>query len=346
MHLHGPRYAVVDPAVAARRRAGLRERDSIRRVLVVMGDAADTGRVLAALDGITTRLHIDLVVGSAYPHHDALTAAAAASHHGVVVSKGVPDLAARMHDADLAVAAGGSECWALACLGVPMLLMPAGDHQRRVARGLVERGAAAMLAIGELPRQLADRDTLLSLGRAAALLVDTLGAARIAAVHQNAGLPLASSRLGLRPATAPDCRGVYDIVQDPVTRAMSHIRDPIPWEQHEAWYAARLADRRCLFLVHEHEGQVVGQVRFDKEAGEATISVSLHPAARGRGLATPLVNAGLGVLREQQPEAHVVYAHIKPDNTSSLRAFERAGFSMVGQVQVRGHAALELVRVV
>jgi RimJ/RimL family protein N-acetyltransferase len=80
-------------------------------------------------------------------------------------------------------------------------------------------------------------------------------------------------------------------------------------------------------------------VRFDIEGREATISISLDPAQRGKSLGTLLIWAACRKLvRESNVER--IIAFIKPDNVASVRAFEKAGFVKAGETTIHGQRAL------
>lgn len=122
---------------------------------------------------------------------------------------------------------------------------------------------------------------------------------------------------------------LFEWANDPATRAASFDTAPIPWETHVAWLDRKLASSDCrvyiLSLERERE-RPVGVVRFDGVLGEqADISVTVAPEARGRGLASRLLDASVKALLESTPVRRV-RAYVKPGNEASRRAFERAGF--------------------
>ena len=122
----------------------------------------------------------------------------------------------------------------------------------------------------------------------------------------------------LRPATMEDAERLFDWRNDPVTRAASVHRDPVAWDDHLAWLEAALADPSRRILIAE-DRVPQGTVRLD--GGQRTeVSITLAPAARGHGLATP-------ILRLATDGRGPFVARIRPDNAASRRAFEAAGFT-------------------
>jgi UDP-2,4-diacetamido-2,4,6-trideoxy-beta-L-altropyranose hydrolase len=151
--------------------------------------------------------------------------------------------------------------------------------------------------------------------------------------------------LKLREAEPRDVRLLFDWANDPAARAQSFTQATIPWEDHERWFARKLADARCLLLIAEDaQGRPVGQVRFDVgEDASAIISVSMAPEQRGRGYGAAAIAQACEALRARRG-ALTVLAYIRPDNLASQRAFSRAGFSAPASVDFQGHAAVRQSR--
>jgi len=122
----------------------------------------------------------------------------------------------------------------------------------------------------------------------------------------------------LRAATLDDAQLLFDWRNDPVTRAMSVSRDPVDWEGHLAWFKSALASPVRSILIAE-DGVPLGTVRLDKDI-RTEISITLAPAARGHGLATP-------ILRLATDGRGPFIARIRSGNIASRRAFEAAGFT-------------------
>ena len=123
-----------------------------------------------------------------------------------------------------------------------------------------------------------------------------------------------------------DSRAVWEWRNDPATRAMSRNSEVISWEAHSAWYERVAVAPDRVLLIAEFECEAIGMVRFDMHVADAAeISINLAPAARGRRLARPLIEAakdyGFAVLDLQR-----IDAAIKPENAVSMRVFEAAGF--------------------
>jgi UDP-2,4-diacetamido-2,4,6-trideoxy-beta-L-altropyranose hydrolase len=311
-----------------------------RRLLVTFGgsDPVDaTSRVIAALSACRD-LEIVAIVGTKN------TASFPELPH-LRVLRDVEDMPRWISQCDLAISAGGSTCWELALLQTPMLLLPIAENQQPIAEALASRGAAINLGwhadLSEktlqttVERVLGDVDERRALGMAAGGLLDSEGAWRVAA-------QMKKPMLRLRRADAADSERIWQWSNDPAVRAASFRSEPIPWEDHCRWFDARLRDPGTSFYIADLHGPV-GQVRFQAETPEvALISMSLGPAARGRGLGSALILAGCERFFAETT-ASQIRALIKLENVASLRAFSRAGFERSANVDLGGCEAAQFL---
>ena len=157
--------------------------------------------------------------------------------------------------------------------------------------------------------------------------------------REHPSAPAGQPVLELRPATIDDARSIWEWRNEISTRGASFSSDFISWETHLQWFQRRLTDRATTFLIAITDGQAIGYVRFslveahgaDRPADPAMfeISISLDPAARGRGLGRKAIREAceLFTSRASGPaHAITVVARVKRSNQSSLRAFCSAGF--------------------
>lgn len=145
--------------------------------------------------------------------------------------------------------------------------------------------------------------------------------------------------VGLRPAREMDALAIWEWRNEPVARLVSFSSEPIPYESHERWFRARLADPATRLLIAvDPGGAEIGYVRFAVVGDEAEIGVGLAPSARGRGYGRRVIRGACDELLATSPVRSVL-ARVKPENEASLRAFRAAGFVERG----RDDEAVELV---
>jgi RimJ/RimL family protein N-acetyltransferase len=118
---------------------------------------------------------------------------------------------------------------------------------------------------------------------------------------------------------------MFDWANDADVRAASFQTRPIGWDEHVAWLRDKLADARARIWLGEVGGKPAGIVRFQLRGKRATISVSVGAEWRGTGIGTRLIGAGSWRLLAEGRVASID-AWVRPDNATSLRAFEACGY--------------------
>jgi RimJ/RimL family protein N-acetyltransferase len=241
----------------------------------------------------------------------------------------------------IAVVGSGTTVLEALALGTPLVAVVLAVNQAPVADALA-RLAVATVVDGRDPGGVAEAVTDLladpERGRAMARrgrgFVDGRGALRAAAAMRE---PM----LVVRPASLRDVDVLLEWRNDPVTRAASFQSEPVGRAEHSEWLERALASDDTVVSVGELAGRPMGTVRLDLRASGATISLTIAPWARDRGLARPLIRkalrqaATLGISR--------VYAHIRPQNHASQQAFASAGFEWTDDVEPAVPGALVMV---
>jgi spore coat polysaccharide biosynthesis predicted glycosyltransferase SpsG/RimJ/RimL family protein N-acetyltransferase len=300
--LLGPDFAPVDPRFAAARRL---ERASGRALVALGGSGAGADALPALVRGLleSTDLHVDVAGALAPERHPRVR------HAGALTG-----LAGELAACDLLVCGAGVTAYEAACAGVPAVLVVLAGNQRRVGDAFA---AAGLFAVLDGPPSRDDGPAL----------VDGYGAARV----RDALLALANGASGpavqrYRPARAADADLLLAWRNDAAVRAVSHTTHEVAPAEHAAWLARVLADPDRTLLVVERDGAPVGTVRFDRQGHEATLSVTIAPEQRGRGVGVQAIRESTELELAARPELARVVALVKAENTASQRAFERAGY--------------------
>lgn len=328
--LLGPRFALLRREFAEARGADeAGETAPSANALFFFGAADGTGMIERSLDAL------ERIPGRDFVAHVVVTAAntrrqaiveRCRTMAGVICHDSVADMAMLISSMGFAVGGGGTTLWERCCLGLPTLAVCLVNNQRLqlatatdlglvrfagdVAEMTVERLAAA---IGPFA---ADEKGRAALRRAGRIMVDGLGADRVAALVD----PLV-----LTPATADDTKMVWEWANDPDVRSNSFSPDPILFDSHKAWFARRLADPRCRIFIATRDGAPVGQVRFECEGPHAVIDISVASAMRGRGFGSLLLLRAVERYHAEFP-AMGLTAEIKHGNLASRAMFRAAGF--------------------
>jgi spore coat polysaccharide biosynthesis predicted glycosyltransferase SpsG/RimJ/RimL family protein N-acetyltransferase len=302
--LLGPRYALLRREIrdAARTLGPWRDR------LVVVAGGSPSASVRARVDALVAELPL--------------------GRFQVLVLDGTADLPAALDGAGLALAAAGSVSWELCHLGVPMVLFAVAPNQEPLARELARHGAAIdagqvatlhpKVGADLLVDLMADVERRRKMAEAAASIVDGRGAHRVAT-------RLRSGLVELRSADMDDARSLFEWANDPATRSASFTTGAIEWNDHLHWLRGRLNSSSAYELIGSFRGSDLGVVRFDVEASQAVIGVTIAPEHRGRAWAAPLIDAASRWIGRNR-DVESITARVKVDNLRSQRAFLAADF--------------------
>ena len=119
-------------------------KDKVQTVLVMFGGTDYRGftiKVANALQNIHSEVHINLIVGPAFPHNDKLNAFLSKTNREFSLFLSPENLIEIMKSADVAITAAGIALYELAALGVPSIVIPQAKHQEDIVKAFEKSGA-------------------------------------------------------------------------------------------------------------------------------------------------------------------------------------------------------------
>jgi L-amino acid N-acyltransferase YncA len=116
--------------------------------------------------------------------------------------------------------------------------------------------------------------------------------------------------------------------------------EPISWEKHQEWFAARVSDPNSILLIFESQYGPVGQIRLDGGAAQKTISYSVVRQYRGKGIGKKIMSE---VIAASPPFARRFLAEVKKGNLASANIFEKLGFQRTELLKNAYSFTLDLV---
>lgn len=297
-------------------------RPTVERVLVVAG-GTDAAGAMQRLAVVAARACPNAEIDAVDAPRDAAT------------------MARSMRAADVAITAAGQMLYELAAMGTPMVAVCVADNQVAQA-GAFESAGAVRLAgawsepetderVASLLADLAGAESRAVMSAAARALVDGRGAVRVARCCARA---VVGSRVRIEPATFTDEAALLALANDDLVRRMSFSSERIARDEHHRWLCRVLGDPNVLLLVARDGGRLAGQVRFDMDASQAAVSISLTVPYRGLGLARLILEDAISLLRSTRPEIETLVAWVKADNVASCAFFESAGFEATNPARV------------
>ena len=147
----------------------------------------------------------------------------------------------------------------------------------------------------------------------------------------------------LRAASNKDRRLIWEWSNDPDVRAESFSSEAIPFNDHVKWFESKIGNPDCFLYIAEDSSQTpIGQVRFELEDNDATISISLDRKFRHKGYGSMII-----ALASQNifavSKASVIHAYIKERNFASASAFKKAGYVFQENKVIKGQKATHLI---
>ena len=146
----------------------------------------------------------------------------------------------------------------------------------------------------------------------------------------------------VREAGPLDAQAIFKLSNHPSIRKASFNHSPINWKEHLRWFKRVRGDPRCGFYVLEIGGALAGQIRFSLEGARATVSISVDPRYRGRGVGTCLYRQGLAAFEVRYRVKEIV-AKIKKLNMESFAFFKGLGFAFDSEECINGQEAVVMV---
>jgi UDP-2,4-diacetamido-2,4,6-trideoxy-beta-L-altropyranose hydrolase len=320
-----------------------------RKVIVTLGGSDDenmTLKIVQALEQISIpNLEAKIVVGPLNPHVAELDRTVRSLSSRFCLEIGVTDPALLMAWADLAVAAGGTTSLELAFMKVPALTFILAENQAAAAKALDAFGAARCLGRpGDLNREeianaisylMQDKEARQRMSKSGEVLIDGRGVERVLEVMLRGAR---DGELRLRAAGQQDSLLLWQWANDPATGSQLAGSEPISWVVHEAWYAEKLASPDTRFWILECRHVPVGQIRYDRtDANTAQITFSVASAYQGKGFGTQLLRLSAD-LAGRELGIRIVEGVSPAQTIASSRAFLRAGFEVIEEKSIAGHA--------
>jgi UDP-2,4-diacetamido-2,4,6-trideoxy-beta-L-altropyranose hydrolase len=330
--LLGPRYALLRGEFRQLHEQIKPRSGPVKRILVFFGgvDADNyTGHAVEALTEIeVSGLQVDVVIGSQHPCRVQIQEACA--QHGFICHVQTDKMAELMAAADLAIGAGGSATWERCCLGLPALSICVAANQLKQIADAAQEGLMYAPQVGEDLAVVIKNHTIALLeneflrkliSRRAMQAVDGRGVLRIIGI-------LGCNRIEMRMANADDSAKLFEWRNHPSIRSVSRNTEPITWENHQKWFDSVISSKDRLLLIGQKDETAVGVVRFDKQEGDAEVSIYLVPDASHSGQGRNLLMSAEQWLKVNRHEIKNIRASVLDGNESSQRMFLGAGYQV------------------
>jgi UDP-2,4-diacetamido-2,4,6-trideoxy-beta-L-altropyranose hydrolase len=334
--LHGPKFALLRREFQSTPVRMDLEEDSRPRILVTFGGVDPSGaalRIVKALAPVVSvmSLRVRVLIGQANSRASELTEFAASHSHWIEAKSAVSDMPAEYAWADRIISAGGSSCLEWLRYRKAGWVVSIAENQHPIVAAISSQNLAHNGGrIEDYPDDLylsnVLQEWLRGQAQTPAAIVDAWGAARVAAW-------LDGSMLFVRPVDPhndSEVRFLFELSNEASVRNAGFHNDPIPWAIHVDWVRRHSESLASLLLCGEHlELGLCAFVRFHQRTEiDWEVGIALTPTSRGRGIARPLLERGIQLLRSRNPGIRLL-AVVKMGNEASVALFRSLSFCQI-----------------
>ncbi|OFX33531.1 MAG: hypothetical protein A2X08_08455 [Bacteroidetes bacterium GWA2_32_17] len=248
---------------------------------------------------------------------------------------------------DFAITGAGQTIYELLITGTPFLALLVTDNQKYNATGLKNFKLATVIENFNLNTTFTNEiKTLFSFNKRNELyykyqtVIDSKGASRIISEIFKEGL---NNWFNLRKASAKDMLKVLELNNNLEVRNNSFHQKEIILEEHKIWFKNAINNPNIYFLVVEIAGIFAGQVRYNIEQNECVVGISISPKFRGISLGEKILKESAQKFKQKFSTINKITAYIKNENIASIKIFEKAGYNMLLENDIKNFNARKYI---
>lgn len=145
------------------------------------------------------------------------------------------------------------------------------------------------------------------------------------------------NQITLRHANENDITLIFNWSNDELVRSQSFNSGKINFEEHTQWFRSKLSNNFSTLYIIELANNPIGLVRFEKDEDHSVVGLLVDPKYRGKGFSSYMLIKSCE--KYFQLNTNPILAYIKKTNIASIKAFEKAGFSFLKEVEVKENSA-------
>lgn len=325
----GPSYALLRAPFLKASTASDRKKAALH-IMLCMGGADPDNHTLKIAEELN-RLHkgaiIEIVIGSAYTHVNALTAwTQFNSRHRLHRNLSAEAMGALMRTCQAAVASASGVAYEYAAVGGALFIVQTADNQADFYNYLLHSGMAKAYGhLMELPNHESVLYTATALKQEQKKAFDGLSAERLKEVFSYLSL---QTGLKIRKASSDDLMLLFNWANDPVVRSHSFNTASIPLEIHTGWFNSKLDNPNSMLYIAEVQQKPAAHIRFEIADKTAVISYLIAKDYRSKGLGHAVLIKGMKELLKERTDLNLIEGLVQQENMASVRAFQKAGFDI------------------
>lgn len=329
---YGAEYVILRDAFHNVKRT--RYRDEIEKVLITMG-GTDTANVTPhIIDSLCSAyLEIDFAVVVSQEKLEGYQVQYQNSNnikfHANLSAEDMRDL---MLDSDLAISAAGQTIYELLATETPFIAVQTAENQSNNIDELkkidffreftIDDVDNLRTEIIEMFKRLPQNNKM---RQKHFYPTETNGEGNI--INKLLGYNHAIDNIYLRKVREQDSIDVFALSNADYVRQYSIRKNKILVEEHNIWFNNIIKNKEVFFLVITNDKEeFLGQVRFEKENKNATISISIGEKIKGRGYSKKILGESINYFYRENKKIESIVAIIDKRNIASVNIFEANNF--------------------
>lgn len=146
-------------------------------------------------------------------------------------------------------------------------------------------------------------------------------------INKLLGYNHAIDNIYLRKVREQDSIDVFALSNADYVRQYSIRKNKILVEEHNIWFNNIIKNKEVFFLVITNDKEeFLGQVRFEKENKNATISISIGEKIKGRGYSKKILGESINYFYRENKKIESIVAIIDKRNIASVNIFKANNF--------------------
>lgn len=332
--LIGPNYAILGEEYDHYSKI-VRSRKKIKKVLVYFGGSDKDGWTEKIIKMLSNKefkdWKVDVVTGIQDIDCDLFKSAGYELEKRIRIYRPQKSLAELITKADIGIGAGGTTTWERIALGLYTLVITMAKNQEEIAKELNEEGYITLLGRSNEVNEECVIQALRKIKNSKWTpnkmqeLVNTKGRKYIATAMLGV-----DGGIELRGIVQQDKEELLRLANEEEATRNSIRNERIDKASHERWFKDSMQNKNRIIWIIQDEGKLIlGQIRFDRDIakGNIEIDISIEKSVRGYGIASQAIKEGAERIRNKWGISIPIYAQILKHNISSMRCFEKAGFS-------------------
>ncbi|MNS36647.1 hypothetical protein D3C72_688410 [compost metagenome] len=149
--------------------------------------------------------------------------------------------------------------------------------------------------------------------------------------------------INFRLAKEDDINLLFEWANEESTRINSYNTEKIDFVTHSKWLESQLKNPESIILIFESGIKSIGQVRFNTSQGETVIGITIDKAFRGQSMGSKVLVEACNYYHSYHPD-RTITAYIKKDNVASIHSFQKAGFTLAGEKEIKGCPSMVYIK--